>query len=306
MGVRRPVHQQVGLAGERHPSLRVPGVGRSVERRRAEPDMAGQVFARVAIDPRRLVAHRHPEGVQPPDQRGEDVVAAVGEDELQAGVPAEHALDDEGGQVHEVVQRHERRVSRIGVGVPGEGGRIVDAVATVDVHRHRQPVGGGGLPDRLEHRFAVGLAGLHRDADLHQLRVIGQALDLRDGALGVFGIDADGAPESVGGVGLEPAVEQPVVDCGADPAVEQVVGDVAARQRVEDGVVDTLSRTDAGRRSAGRTPGSAPRRGLAGSRRRARSTTAVRRRESIATCGRRADSAVSPRWSGNAAARWHR
>ncbi len=176
--VARSVHQQVGLAGEVHPALTCAGLGRPVERRRAEPDMAGQVFAGIAVDPRRLVAHRQPEGVQPPHQRGEDVVAAVGENELQAWVPAEHALDDQRGQVDEVVQRHERRISRIGVRVPGERGRIVDAVAAVDVHRDRQAVGGGGLPDGFEHRFAVGLARLHRNADLHQLRMVGKTLDL--------------------------------------------------------------------------------------------------------------------------------
>ena len=139
--------------------------------------------------------------------------------------------------MHEVVQRHERRIAGIGVRVPGERGRMVDTIAAVDMHRDRQPVGGSGLPDGLEHRLAVRLARLHRNTDLHQLRVIGQAFDLRDGASRVFRIDPDGAQKPVGGVGLEPAVQQPVVDCGADPAVEQVVGDVAAGQRVQDRVV---------------------------------------------------------------------
>ncbi len=121
----------------------------------------------------------------------------------------------------------------------GERGRVVDAVAAVDVYGHRQAVRGGGLPDRLEHRLAVGLPRLQRHPDLHHLRMVGQPFDLGDRTLDVLGVDPDRAAEPAGGVGLEPAIEQPVVDRRADPAVEQVVGDVAARQRVEDRVVDT-------------------------------------------------------------------
>ena len=101
-----------------------------------------------------------------------------------------------------------------------------------------KPVRRGGLPDRLEHRFAVRLAGLHRNADLNQLGMRGEPLDLGDRALGVFGVDPDGAAEPIRGVGFQPAVEQPVVDRGTDPAVEQIVGNVAAGQRVQHGVVD--------------------------------------------------------------------
>ena len=121
----------------------------------------------------------------------------------------------------------------------GESGRVVDTVAAVDVHRHRKPVGGGGLPDRLEHRLAVRLPGLHRDADLHQLGVSGKTFDLGDRAFRVFRVDPDGAAEAVGGVRFEPAIQQPVVDGGADPAVKQIVGNVAAGQRVQNRVVDT-------------------------------------------------------------------
>ena len=77
--------------------------------------------------------------------------------------------------------------------VPGEGGRIVDAVAAIDVHRNRQSVGCRGFPNGLEHRFAVGLARLHWDADLHKFGVTGEALDLGHCALRIFGIDPDGA-----------------------------------------------------------------------------------------------------------------
>ena len=99
-------------------------------------------------------------------------------------------------------------------------------------------MGGGGLPNRLELRFAIRLAGLQRNPDLYQLGMGGKALDLGDRALGVLGVDPDGAAETVGGVGLQPLVKQPVVDRGADSAVEQIVGNVAAGQRVQDGVRD--------------------------------------------------------------------
>jgi hypothetical protein len=71
----------------------------------------------------------------------------------------------------------------------GERRRMIDAVAAVDVHRDRQPVGGRRFPDRLEHRLAVGLPRLQRNADLHHLRMVGQPLDLGDRALRVLGVD---------------------------------------------------------------------------------------------------------------------
>jgi hypothetical protein len=58
-------------------------------------------------------------------------------------------------------------------------------------------------------------------------------------ALDVLGIDPNRAKEPARRIGLEPAVQQPVVHRGADPAVEQVIGDIAARQRVEDREVHT-------------------------------------------------------------------
>ena len=238
MRVARSVHQQVGLAGELHPSLHLAGIGRPVERRRTEPDMGGQIVAGIAVDPGCLIAHRQPEGVQPPHQRGQDVVTTVGEDEPQIGVAPEDTLDDQRCQVHEVVQRHEGRVAGIGVGVTGERGRIVDAVASVDMHGDRKPVRRSGFPDRLEHRFAVGLARLHRNTDLHQLGMCGETLDLGDRTLGILRVDPDGAAEPVRGIGFQPPVQQPVVDRGTDSAVEQIVGDVAAGQRVQHRVID--------------------------------------------------------------------
>ena len=197
MRVARSIHQQIGLAGEIHPPLHLARIGGPVERRRAEPDVGGQVIAGIAVDPGCLVAHRQPERVEPPHQRGQDVVTAVGEDEFQIRVTAEHTLDDERREVDEVVQRHEGRVAGIGVRMTGERRRIVDTVAAVDVDGHRKPVRGGGLPDRLEHRFAVGLPGLHRNADLHQLGMCGKTLDLGDRTLGVLGVDPDGAAEPI-------------------------------------------------------------------------------------------------------------
>jgi hypothetical protein len=65
----------------------------------------------------------------------------------------------------------------------------------------------------------------------------GKALDFGDRTLRVLGVDPDGAAETAAGVGLQPSVEQPIVDRGADSAIEQIVGNVAAGQRVQDRVL---------------------------------------------------------------------
>ena len=240
MRITRPVHQQVGLVGEVQPPLGDVAVRGPVEGRRAEPDVVAQVLARIFVDPRCLVTHRDPERVESPHQRGEDVVAAVGEHEPQRRKASEDTLDDERRQVDEGVQRHESRVSRIRVGMAGEGGRIVDTVAAVDVHGDGKVVCRSRFPNRLKHRFAVGLSRLQWNADLHQLRMCGEPFDFGNGPFRVLGVDADRSPEPPGRVGIDPLVQQPIIDGRTDPAVQQIVGDVAPGQRIEDCVVGTM------------------------------------------------------------------
>src|ERR1700757_4675504 len=86
--------------------------------------------------------------------------------------------------------------------------------------------------------LSVGSPGLLRKPAPNQLGMHGKTFDLGDRTFRVLGVDPDGAAEAPSGVGLQPSVQQPVVDRGANSAVEQIVGDVAAGQRVQDGVLD--------------------------------------------------------------------
>ena len=63
-----------------------------------------------------------------------------------------------------------------------------DAHPHLDVDGHRQPRVAGGPPQRLVERAAVGLLGLHGQADLDHARVTLPAPDLRRGALDVVGV----------------------------------------------------------------------------------------------------------------------
>src|SRR5437879_10041018 len=172
-------------------------VRKDPERLRRHPDVAREVLALQALQPRHLATQALVLGVESPEEARDPRRSTFDEHDSQPWIFLEDAVRDEADEVGLDRLRPEHVGLEIRAYAAASGARRVGLASSPAVYGHRAPGFLRSRVDGLTHRLAK--TAIERVVDQHDLyhpRVLRMATDLSLGHIGQLAADHDRRPEA--------------------------------------------------------------------------------------------------------------